>query len=377
MSVNYDVNLDILLEIALEESHDEMEVERAFVREMLPLISNQLRGGSADPTYSRTLSGSTIARFRHEALELDRKLSGFFEDLPSYTRENVYIWDYDNSKRYLASDELEGIFDHMRSYVLVGKLIPLYNISNELAKIRTAQIMSYKVLDSKFGGESGTNWILENEPISAEHRPEFLRKCGIIGEELVEDIQQIADFRNTLVHELDEMAELDDPEMLLSRMEACIQTIEELDELVNFPSHVRLYEEKDLDDTVGIDIQELKNEIDTNEFEEVSEKVSEKLMREGIRNQGTYMHRMIATELEDDQKLIGMVNEFWNQHLADIDDEKRLVDELAKYAGTYARKFNINLFRRLKPYKSDFQSRFPEKVFSEDFIEIFDEIQEE
>mgnify|MGYP006297376913 FL=1 len=115
MSVNYDVNLDILLEIALEESHDEMEVERAFVREMLPLISNQLRGGSADPTYSRTLSGSTIARFRHEALELDRKLSGFFEDLPSYTRENVYIWDYDNSKRYLASHEFESIYDHIRT----------------------------------------------------------------------------------------------------------------------------------------------------------------------------------------------------------------------------------------------------------------------
>jgi|GEM_PF-6827969 len=377
MSANFDVNLDILLEMALEESHSEMEVERAFVREMLPLISSQLRDGSADPIYSRTLSGSTIARFRHEALEIDRKLREYFENIPSYTRGNIYIWDYDNSKRYLTSSELEDVFDHMRSYLLIGKLIPLYNISNELAKIRTAQLVSYELLDPRFGGETGTNWILENEPVSAKHRPELLRKCGIIEDELVDDIQTITDFRNTLIHELDEMAKLDDPEMLQSEMESCIQTIERLDELVKFPSHVRLYEEKDLDETLGIDIQRLKNEIDTNDFEEVSEEVGDKLLRQGIQDEGSYMHRIISSELEDDEKLIGNINEFWNQHLTDIDDEEELVNELAIYGGTYARHFGINLFRRLKPYKDEFQSRFPQKVFSDDFIEVFDHVEKE
>jgi len=377
MAIEFDLELDIFLEIALEHIHNDNAFERVYVKEIFPSLAYKIHDESiSEDVFEMSLVEDTIARIRHEALKIDREAQSYFENFPEPVLENIYVTDIDGSKRYLTEEEVYEIIEHVRSYLLTNKLVPLFNISNELIKIRTAELMSKKILDEKYAGEKGKNWILENEPIAHRHRPDFLKKCGVVSDELKEDIESVIKTRNDLVHDLKQWVQLDDPEELHSSLEKCISTIEALDYKLHYPPQVRMYEEDNIIDVFGIDPDNVRSNIGNADLSEASEAVGDALLQKGLTDKESHTYRLLEEKFKNDEYLKGVINEFWKQELSEIDDENEFEEAIIRYAVEFARYFGINIFRRLLPYQEEFDSRIPEKYFCDEFVNKIDSVTE-
>lgn len=377
MPIDEDIRLRHLLDVAIEEAYSNLDAGPAIIDEILPVIAQQLHDvASVEELYEKYMIELSIGRIRNEALQLDDSLKNYFEKVPDSLVQNIYVIDIDGSQRRLSQENWEFIQSYCRSFVLTNRLIPLFNMVNELLQVRTTELISRRVFTEKYGGSSGINWLIENEPLSASQRPELLMRCGVIEHGLKEDIKNVMEYRNELIHEVGKWGSLESPQEIRDKLELTVSTVESLDNLLSYPPQVRLYRELDPNQiplNINQDrVQEGLSEKENSDFETAVDVVENELIRNAITNEDSPYYAQIEEILNQEEELLDVFERLWRQELQDAEGEE-FRSILLSWATLLKKEFNVNVFSVLQKHKNRFKSRIPDRFLSEEFAQEFEE----
>jgi len=373
--MNNGIRLRNLLELGIEDAFKDIPQETLMTEEMLMKIGSDLHSvDKHDNIFEIYLSESTMGRLRIEMIQLNEQIGEFFTRIPDTIVDDLHIVDFDGSPRDISLSEWESIKEYFHSFLMTDKLIQFFSMAYELLKIRTAELVSQEILASKYSGESGRNWILENKPISYRHRPEFLMRCGVIDPQLVKNIKTISDFRGKLVHELEAWHQIESSDKLIQKIETCTKTIEQLDEKLGYPPQIRFSKHEDPIERLGINIEDIRdtlNKIEDPDFDDATDAIGKEMVSHALKNENSPFREEIERYVHNDDKLVRAFENFYQNELShkNGDDFEKA---LYSYAGTLRDEFGVNLFRILSQRKERFESRLPKEVFSEKVIQIFD-----
>ncbi|MCF2206488.1 hypothetical protein KI372_07015 [Halobacterium salinarum] len=370
------LRLRYVLDNAIERAYTGIDRPPAILNEILPVLGQEVYDGDGvGDLYESYLIETSIARIRKEAIDLDNRLQDYFYSIPDSTVESLYKLDLDDSRYSIGREEWDFVKRYCRSFLLTDRLIPLFNMCNELFKVRTAELMSRKVFTDGYGGETGENWLLENEPIQHSQRPELLMRCGVIDSDLKRDIEDVSNYRHDLIHELGKWGDLEPPERILSNLETAVATIESLDEKLDYPSQVRLHHEQNRHDVLDFldeeRVRERLSEEASVDLETARDVVEEEMFRSAFTGEAESFHENLKEGLSDEDSQIETFERFWRNELSKADEEE-FRPLLLYWAGAINTHLDINIFRTLRANRDRFEGKVPAEFMTEEFVEEFD-----